>query len=124
MNALHESMLPDGGTYVFDSTGKNRIFTGAQMGRRNWLPEHPEKPIRYLLIKLKFHDGDYDKGGAYWGGGSDDHIYWARSVEPVELLTGYDDAVEDHSEVFVRSKNREEAKQDIRDQVPGARFFR
>jgi hypothetical protein len=38
---------------------------GAPMGRSN----HGEKPEgkRKVCRKIDLHDGDYDKGGAYWG---------------------------------------------------------
>lgn len=61
---------------------------GAQMGRKNVVGE----PGRLYLQRLNFIDGDYDAGGAYWGGGS---IYCAFN---------------DNTMFFVRAKNRKEAK--------------
>lgn len=49
---------------------------GAPMGRR----DHDEtggEPTKAGLVALRWVDGDYDEGGAYWGGGPD-RIYWLR----------------------------------------------
>ena len=43
---------------------------GAGMGRENWgLSEHREHHMVMNLQRVKLIDGDYDLGGAYWGGG-------------------------------------------------------
>ena len=40
---------------------------GAQMGRRS--TPLAELVGKVKLQRVKMYDGDYDKGGAYWGGG-------------------------------------------------------
>lgn len=40
---------------------------GAQMGRRNELPDDVSAPIKLQMERLRWIDGDYDHGGAYWG---------------------------------------------------------
>jgi len=52
---------------------------GAPMGRSTYgTPEDcPDKSIN--LFKVNFIDGDYDDGGAYWGGGlGAGYLYCAR----------------------------------------------
>ena len=67
---------------------------GAPMGRPS-IHENPEADV--TLFRVRFVDGDYDQGGAYWGGGSplyaaigDDfqHFLRAESLESArgELL--------------------------------------
>lgn len=72
---------------------------GAPMGRRNVLPDGPAK---LHLERVRMVDGDYDPGGAYWGGG--------LGTEP--LYVAWD---ENGTQLFVRAGNREEAKQRILD---------
>lgn len=51
---------------------------GAPMGRRNVLPCNPATLPPLTLYRLEWEDGDYDKGGAYWGGGKGDFIFVAQ----------------------------------------------
>ncbi len=44
---------------------------GAPMGRRS-----DKMSGECYLQKVPFVDGDYDPGGAYWGGGSKDGAVW------------------------------------------------
>lgn len=88
---------------------------GAQMGRPNSLPENRNATGKLRLVRLKWVDGDYDEGGAYWGGGSGDWIYCA---------TGNLDGEEFTTWVFVRASDREEAKDAVRSKVPNASFYR
>jgi len=81
---------------------------GAQMGRRNILPDDVNKPIKLRMEKLRWVDGDYDSFGAYWGN-SGDNVYCAWM---------------DNVRVFVRATNRETAKEEVRDLLPNATFFR
>lgn len=87
---------------------------GAPMGRRDILPDDCTVPCKLHLVRLRWFDGDYDQGGAYWGrviGGSD--VYWA-----------YGDAAEVDAQVFVWAKDREDAKAVVREKLPNARFYR
>lgn len=86
---------------------------GASMGRADTLPENPAAPIRLSLVRLEWHDGDYDAGGAYWGRTPGTWIYRAIG-----------DADEIVAEIFARAGSREEAKEKILRRVPGATFFR
>jgi hypothetical protein len=82
---------------------------GAQMGRRSQTQGEPEL---LHLQKLRWVGGDYDTGGAYWGGGrGSDPIYCAFSPE--------DSPNDDPVMVFVRAKNREEAKRLVLDELDG-----
>jgi len=74
---------------------------GAPMGRSNTIPTNI-KSAKLYLEKLKWVDGDYDQGGAYWGGGMGDTIYRAY---------------EDDIEIFVRAKSRVEAKAVVKEDL-------
>lgn len=60
---------------------------GAPMGRPSDRPSEFDLSRPLHIRQVKFYDGDYDKGGAYWGGGSplfcvwDDegHVYYTRA---------------------------------------------
>jgi hypothetical protein len=84
---------------------------GAQMGRRNRLPLNHNETIKLRLEKMNMIDGDYDNGGVYWGGGTDKKMYaaylWDRDIQ-----------------VFVRGKNRHEAKAAVITYLPNAKFYR
>lgn len=69
---------------------------GAPMGRSNVLPDGPAK---LHLERVPMVDGDYDPGGAYWGGYPSDPLYVAWNKDGVQI--------------FVRGKTREAAKQDV-----------
>lgn len=77
---------------------------GAPMGRPT-IADDPSARVR--LFKMIFVDGDYDRGGAYWGG--DSTIY-------VALGDGF--------QAFRRAETREEAKQSLLDAYPDLRFYR
>jgi hypothetical protein len=88
---------------------------GASMGRRDTLPENPAAPVRLSLVRLRWVDGDYDAGGAYWGRVPGTWIFRA--------LGDADDG-ETVAELYVRASGREEAKEKVRARVPGATFYR
>lgn len=56
---------------------------GAPMGRRR-LMENPTGKVR--IFRVKFVDGDYDDGGAYWGGGPQSKPLFCIRGEGVELF--------------------------------------
>lgn len=70
---------------------------GAPMGRRNLIGD--PGPIKVELVR--FVDGDYDAGGAYWGGGRDSQ----------NLYCGWrqDMGEEERTRVFVRADSRRDA---------------
>jgi hypothetical protein len=86
--------------------------TGSAMGRKSWRGHDAETPVKCYIKRLKWVDGDYDEQGAYWGGGNGDFIYWANF-----------DIGETNEDIFVRAYTRDEAKEEIRKQLPMAKFF-
>lgn len=84
------------------------------MGRYDQLPKNRHETVKLSLVKLDWEDGDYDKGGAYWGRTPGTWIF--RGVGDAK----YDGVVE----VFVRAESREEAKKNILLKMPGAKFYR
>lgn len=86
---------------------------GADMGRANRLPDNRNAKAKLQLQRLKFVDGDYDVGGAYWGGGCGTYIYCA-----------FGDIEEVNARVFVRAADRDGAKKQVWDKLPNATFYR
>jgi hypothetical protein len=84
---------------------------GAPMGRGNTLPDDTSAPIALLVERLEWRDGDYDSGGAYWGGGMKDWIWRA---------TGDDG--ENAVEVFVRAKCYQSTTDALSRILPAATF--
>ena len=85
---------------------------GAPMGRDAWgLEEHHNRPMMMYVQRVKFIDGDYDLGGAYWGSHPRDLLFcaWAEAVD---------------ARVFVRAKDRSHAKREIKKHFVNAKFFR
>lgn len=83
---------------------------GAQMGRPNELPQNVLAPIKLRMSRLQLVDADYDRWGAYWGAGKKDvYCAWNR---------------EERVKVFVRGMSRTEAKQNVQEILPNAKFFR
>jgi len=81
---------------------------GAAMGRRDWLPDDPAAPVKLNLRKLPMV-GDYDTGGAYWGGYGPALMYLAYGTDNEGLVR-----------VFVRAHDRLEAAAKVRKAIPGA----
>lgn len=80
---------------------------GAPMGRCNQCDGVAEK---LHLQKVKFVDGDYDAGGAYWGGGKDSDPLWcAFSPEDTEN--------KEPVMIFVRANSWAEAKEKVLEEV-------
>jgi hypothetical protein len=69
---------------------------GAAMGRGDThAKELQDQPVAFELVRLAWVDGDYDAGGAYWGGVAGQHIYRAYSPLGVDLYrraTSFQDA--------------------------------
>lgn len=70
---------------------------GAQMGRPNRISESAPE----LFQKVRFVDGDYDAGGAYWGGGTGIMTLWCGFSRCLGTM------------IFVRAESRELAKLEI-----------
>lgn len=79
---------------------------GSDMGRPNRIPADAHTVGKLHLIRLKWVDGDYDEGGAYWGrsfhNGSGDYIYCCYGETKTEQLR-----------IFVRAGTRSEAKSQV-----------
>ena len=86
---------------------------GAPMGRRNNIPSDIETASKLYINPLRWVDGDYDQGGAYFGGGQGDFIFWAQGETATEQI-----------DVFVRAFNREDAKEMVLEEIPNAKFYR
>jgi hypothetical protein len=82
---------------------------GAPMGRPNVLPEDRNAKVKLRLVRLQWIDHDYDQGGAYWGNPGGSSIFWATDGA---------------TDVFVRAKSRVEAKAQVLQDLPNARFYR
>jgi hypothetical protein len=91
-------------------TGK-WVCTGSMMGRRDWIPDDSITVRKLRLERVPLY-GDYDPAGAYWGSGK----------EPLYVAYGESDT--EQVRVFIRAKNRDEAKVQALYVFPNARFFR
>jgi hypothetical protein len=111
--------LESGTTYFTDDNGK-RVCTGSQNGR----PDNIPLPIRSLasvklhMVRLKWVDGDYDQGGAYWGNNGS-HVYCAYANVVNPLTGNYFPFLQ----IFVKALTRADAKGFVRSKLPNAKFF-
>ncbi len=78
---------------------------GAPMGRET-IVDDPEATV--TLFRVRMVDGDYDAGGAYWGGGPD-----------VEPLYG---AIGEGFQFFFRASSLSEAKTVLQDDYPNLKI--
>lgn len=82
------------------------------MGRSDARHPDPDAPLKFWVVRLQWSDGDYDKGGAYWGySPAHGDIYRAVSTDG-------------KAEMFVRARSRDAAKAAIREKYPHATFFK
>lgn len=89
---------------------------GASVGRRNDLPDNRQEAIKLRLAQMQMRDGgDYDTGGAYWGG---------YSKTAGRMFCAWGEGEEIQVRVFVRAHTRKEAKEKVRAILPNACFFR
>jgi hypothetical protein len=102
-------ILSDGMDYGIDNQG-NKICRGAMMGRHNILPLDKMLPIKLRMEKLQMVYYDYDTKGAYWGHTPGTAIYCAHSTSKVMI--------------FVRATSRIDAKNQVKEKLPNATFFR
>ena len=86
---------------------------GAPMGRQDSPADDKTAPIKFHLRRMRFVDGDYDTGGAYWGGGNGSSIYQAYAENDEMVVIAY-----------VRAPNRFVAKNLVTTQYPKARYYR
>ena len=104
--------LPPGVTGFFNESNQFQV-TGSAMGRRSWRGHDSDTPVKCRLKRLKWVDGDYDEQGAYWGYTPGTFIYWANF-----------DIGDTNEDIFVRAGSREDAKAQVRAQLPKATFFK
>lgn len=95
---------------------------GASMGRGDMLPVNRADPIKLHLQRIPLNSGGYDAGGAYWGFGS--RLYWAIADAETLIAYPYSEPQQGRARVFVRALDREDAKEQIAAEIPGARFYR
>ena len=90
------------------------VCTGATMGRANCIPPDIDTVRKVHVERVKPCDGgDYDKGGAYWGNLSGNPLFciWGESETEVATL-------------YVRAKDREQAKYEAKRRFANAKFYR
>ena len=77
---------------------------GASLGRPNFIAPDAPSNLKLRMSRLAFVDYDYDKGGAYWGGGGPEKVYCA-------WIGGNTGSV---ARVFVWARSRNIAKEKVR----------
>lgn len=99
---------------------------GADMGRRNIWPADRQAPAKLRMQRLKWQDGDYDEGGAYWG-----RTFVTRPSESHSIRHSYnvycawnEEEGDNEVQIFVRAVSREEAKERVRQDLHKATFYR
>ncbi len=85
---------------------------GAPMGRGNTISD-ALAPVEFEIVRLRWVDGDYDEGGAYWG-------RHTASGEYIFRATGESEAGPE--EVFVRATTLDHAKAQVLAIYPAATF--
>ncbi len=102
------------GVTGFTNESGEFVCTGSSIGRASSAPGPCTPGAKFSLSLLKLNSGGYDSGGAYWGLGP--NLYRAYSSE------GNGEEIQ---ECFLRAKDREEAKEKIKEHwFPGAKFYR
>lgn len=89
---------------------------GAEMGRSDTPYEDNEAGLVFHLVRLALQDGDYDKGGAYWGFVSGTQMYRAAAT----LADDTDDNAEIVAEMFFRSTSPDAAWKMVTAKYPNA----
>lgn len=87
---------------------------GAPMGRQNITDADPELPITLHLWTMKLVDGDYDVGGAYWGCGFNGEFLCVAFAKQEGVIV---------VRIVLRAKNRKDAKAQVRETYPHAKFY-
>ena len=104
--------LPSG-TAGFHNDSNQWVCTGSRMGRTSWRGHDADSTVKCTIRKLRWVDGGYDEQGAYWGHTPGTHIYWCNF-----------DIGDTNEDIFVRAESRQDAKDQVRKQLPNARFYR
>lgn len=95
---------------------------GADLGRPDNIPDcvRKQERVKLHLVKLKWVDGDYDQGGAYWGRIPDYDIYCAHAV----VFNPVSNVPFPLCQIFVWARNRENAKKQVQVRLLNAKFYR
>ncbi len=99
--------MPDINEILKTAANNGASQYGAQMGRTNHCDGAPEA---LHLQKVRFVDGDYDTGGAYWGGGPGSSPLWC-AFSPADTKN------EEPIRIFVRASTRAEAESKVLTEV-------
>jgi hypothetical protein len=78
------------------------------MGRRTFCDNDTAK---CHLFRVRMVDGDYDDGGAYWGGPPSEPLWCVRDKRGGDVL------------LFYRARNREAALALVREEYPELTFY-
>jgi hypothetical protein len=110
--------LESGSTFFVNAEGV-KVCTGSQMGRLNIIPAcvtAPDAlPIKLQMERLRWVDGCYDAGGAYWGrpdSGKNVYCAWGK-YGPNDVSV----------QVFAWALTRKDAKREVREKISNATFF-
>jgi hypothetical protein len=88
---------------------------GAPMGDSNFR----DTESRLYLQAIRFVEGDYAPDATYWGGGfGSKRLYCAFNGEDADFAPAMG------ARIYVRAKNRAEAKREISEMYPDAKFYR
>lgn len=74
---------------------------GSPMGRRDTLPPADQK-VRLRLTRARLVDGDYDQGGAYWGGTPGTSIYCGHNLAGVRIYCRATDSADAAGKILER----------------------
>lgn len=85
---------------------------GAPMGRANLIPSNPSTVKALSIVFVPFTDGDYDAGGAYWGGGKDS----------LPLFCAWGESDTEQAAIYVRAAGYPEAVEMVKQTFPNASF--
>jgi len=81
---------------------------GAALGRHSYHNRDKDEAVKLFLSKVRIDNGGYDSNGTYFG--HDIPLYWYADEDLM-----IDDVL--------RAKNRNDAKQQILEKYPNAKFF-
>lgn len=86
---------------------------GAPMGDSNF----NETTAPLYLQRVRFVDGDYGPDGTYWGYTQGEHLYCAFNRETTAYAAGHG------TRIYVRAGSRAQAKSEVQQDYPDARFI-
>ena len=81
---------------------------GAALGRNDFHTDSGAM-LKFYLKKIRLDDGGYDSNGTYFGVGQD--LYWYADED-------------ENVDAMLRANDRNDAKRQVIDKYPNARFYR